>query len=571
MSRLLQLLAVYRPFIGWMALGVLASLATLLANVTLMAMSGWFITSMALAGAAQVSMNYFTPAAVIRGAAIARTGGRYVERLVTHEATLRLLAALRSWFYARIEPLAPAALQRHHSADLMSRLRADIDTLDNLYLRLLVPAISAALATLILSLFLATYDGALAIALFACLAAGGIALPWLAWRLGDAPGRERVALLARQRTLLVDGVQGLGELTLYGGAVAHAARIQDNSLALVDAQARLARTQGLSQAGLLLFANLAAWLMLWLAIPLVEQGAIARADLAMLALFALAAFEAVMPLPLALQAYGATRAAAQRLFAIVDTPSPVSEPSGVSPRPADLHLHAKDVVFSYPGNTTAALRGLDLDLQAGQRITVTGPSGAGKSTLLYLLLRFDEPDEGEMHLGAEPYAQFQSDDLRHHFALVSQRTHLFTATVADNLRLARPQATQIELENACRAAGIHDTVAALPDGYDTWLGEAGSTLSGGQARRLAIARALLKDAPILLLDEPTEGLDASTARALLDTLDRVTAGRSVILVTHQPPGDQRFGPVLELRDGRLQSAKVPRTAPGLDNAGSNDG
>lgn len=552
MRRLLQLLAMYRPFYGWMALGVLASLATTLANITLMAVSGWFITSMALAGAAQVSMNYFTPAAVIRGAAIVRTAGRYLERLITHEATLRLLATLRGWFYTRLEPLAPAALQRRHSGDLLSRIRADIDTLDNLYLRLLVPGTSAILVTLIVTLYLVTINAALAMTMLTCLLVGGLGLPLLALRLGDQPGRRKVALLSTQRQTLVDGVQGLGELLLYGAADAHAERLHQDSLALTAQQARLARAQGISQAALLLVPNVAMWLVLWLAIPLVNDGTLAKPDLAMLALFCLAAFEAVMPLPLALQSFGATQAAAERLFEVVDTVPLTTDPQLPSPAPHRFDLQLQDVAFTYPGTETPALQGIDLVVDQGERITIMGPSGGGKSTLIQLMVRFYDPDRGRIMLGGVPLTSLRGEDLRRQIAVVSQRTHLFTATIRDNLRLGNPQASDAELLRACRAARIDEFIAKLPEGFDTWVGEAGATLSGGEARRLAIARAVLKDAPILILDEPTEGLDATTVAELWTTLDTIAAGRTVVLVTHQAPRTQCFGPILTMNEGRLR-------------------
>ena len=566
MIRLLRLLALYRPFYGWMAVGILVSLATLVANVTLMAVSGWFITSMAVAGAAQTTMNYFTPAAIIRGAAIVRTGGRYVERLVTHEATLRLLAILRAWFYARLEPLAPAVLQRHHGGDLLSRIRADVDTLDNLYLRLVVPVVTAALATLLFTAYIASHDGTLALVLLGCLAAGGVALPWLTLRLGAGPGRRRVALQAAQRVAAIDGIQGMGELLLYGAGDTQSQRLSRLSAATVTEQARLARAGGLSQAGLLLSANLAAWLILWLAVPMVRHGDLPQADLVMLTLFALATFEAVMPLPAALQAYGATQAASRRLFEIVDTPLPVAEPLAPRSGPHRFDIRFEQVAFGYPDSTRPALRHVDFSLAQGERLTVMGPSGAGKSTLVNLLLRFHDPDAGRVLVGGHPVAAYTLDALRSGFAVVSQRTHLFTGTLRDNLRLASPSAGQDQLEAACRVARIHDFIASLPDGYDTWLGEAGATLSGGQARRIAIARAVLKDAPVLILDEPTEGLDASTARDVLALLDRVATGRTVLLITHRRPRGDTFGPVLRIVDGVTAATRGPASGAGREPA-----
>lgn len=553
MSRLLRLLAYYRPFYAWMALGVLASTATLLANVTLMATSGWFITSMALAGAAQASMNYFTPAAIIRGAAIVRTGGRYAERLITHQATLRLLSALRVWFYRRLEPLAPSALQGHHSADLLSRIRADIDTLDNFYLRLLVPVFSAVLVGTLLVVYLAGYGLALAWVLLFTLIAAGAVLPWVVSKMARVPGRRKLALLTRQRAALVDSVQGMAELLVYGAAVGQVERVRQGSRELVAEQSQLAQVQGLSRAGLLWLSGFALWLMLWVAIPMVGQGTLTKPDLALLALFTLAAFEAVMPLPQAFQAFGETLAAARRLFEIVDKPPVVKEPADPSPEPRHYGIRFDAVSFTYPGSAAPVLDNMALTLEQGERITIMGPSGAGKSTLVNLLVRFYDPDSGSVTLGDIPLTRFQGEDIRRYFAVVSQHTHIFTATIRDNLLLADPSASQEAIERACRVARIHDDILAMPDGYDTWLGEAGATLSGGQARRIAIARALLKDAPILILDEPTEGLDATTASEVLDALDRVAEGRTVILITHRRLRGERFGEVWALLDGALVS------------------
>jgi len=556
MTRLLRLLSLYRPIYAWMALGVLLSLATALANVALMAVSGWFITSMALAGAAQVSMNYFTPAAIIRGAAILRTGGRYLERLVTHEATLKLLARLRCWFYEALEPLAPAALQQHHSGDLLSRIRADIDTLDNLYLRLLVPAGTAFLATTILTLFLASYSLALAGVLLTLLLSAGVATPLITSKLGRKPGERKVSLMAEQRSLLVDSTQGMGELLLYGAVSNQLQGVNDNSQALAAEQARLSGINGLSQAALLFFANLALWLILWLAIPMVESGTLHKADLAMLALFSLAAFEVVMPLPAALQSYGETLAAAQRLFEIVEHEVPLKSPFAPAPIPDRFDIRIQQVTFTYPGTKQPALQNIDLTVPHGGRLTLRGRSGSGKSSLIQLLVRFYEPQQGKISLGGQPLRDWDIEQLRSQLAVVSQQPHLFTGTIRDNLLIANPQADDQALQQACRIAQIHDFISSLPEAYETWIGEAGATLSGGQARRIAIARAMLKDAPVLLLDEPTEGLDATTATRLLEAINHAAADKTVILITHRATGCDDFAPTLVMENGQLQQTPI---------------
>ena len=551
MTELSRLWTLFQPYRGWVLGGFLVALLTLVANVALMAVSGWFITAMAVAGASGVAMNYFTPAALIRGSAIGRTAGRYLERLINHEATLRQLAGLRVWFYQHLEPLAPARLQQYHSADLLSRIRADIDALDNLYIRVLVPVLVAATAGIGFFLFTALYDLTLALLLLTMLLVAGVLLPWAARRLGTGPGRRMVAAESELRQLAIDGTQGLSELLVYGAADAHARRLDAASRALIADQDRMSRIAGIGQGAVGLSANLTLWGMLWLGIPLVADGSLAPPQLAMLALFALAAFESVAPLPLAFQQLEATLTAARRLFAIVDAEPAVVDPPGPSPRTRDNGIEIRNLRFSYPGADRPALDGLDLDLAEGRRVAIVGATGSGKSTLLNLLLGFWRQDAGTIRLGGEPLSAFRGEDLRARIALVSQHTHLFDASIRENLLLAAPDAPQGRLEQVCETAQIHDFIAALPEGYDTWVGETGVRVSGGQARRIAIARALLRDAPILLLDEPTEGLDAATERALMDAVRVLMRGRSTLLITHRPVALADMDEILVMQRGRI--------------------
>jgi ATP-binding cassette subfamily C protein CydC len=551
MTDLRRLLALFRPYRGWIALGILASLVTLIANVTLMAVSGWFIASMAMAGAAQMSMNYFTPAAAIRACAIARTGGRYGERLFTHEATLRLLAELRVWFYRHLEPLAPARLQYYRGGDLLSRIRADIDTLDHFYLRVLVPGVTGLLGGVACVTFLLLYHPRLALILAALLLLAGVLVPWGAQRLGQGPGRRKVELEAELRVAAVDGIQGLAELQVYGHAESQARRMAQLGVELAREQRHLAGLHGMFQGALGLGANLAMWFTVWSAIPLARDGTITPPDLAMLALFALAAFESVLPLPPAFQALGETRAAARRIFEIVDAEPEVDESDAPSPTAKNFELVVQDVSFRYPGTASPALQALSFGLPPGQRLALVGPSGSGKSTLVQLLLRFREPMSGRITLGGHTLSRYRGEDLRRYVAVVPQETRLFTGTLRENLLLANPQASPDALERACRSARVHEFIAAQPEGYDTWIGEAGLTLSGGQARRVAIARALLRDAPILVLDEPTEGLDEPTARSVLEAIIEPMEGHSVLLITHHTEGLEPMDRVLRLEGGRL--------------------
>jgi ATP-binding cassette subfamily C protein CydC len=549
MTLFLRLLRILRPMRIWMLLGGLLAFATLLANVTLMAISGWFIAAMALAGVAGVSINYFTPAAVIRACAIVRTVGRYGERLVTHEATLRLLSTLRVWFYQRLEPLAPAVLEHYRSGDLLSRLRADIDTLDHFYLRLLLPTAVAIASALAFVLFLLWYSPLLALIEALLLGLAGVLLPLFLSRLAAPTGQRINTLSSDLRANLVDDLQGLGELLIDGADTRHAIRIEALSCDLANAQTRLNQLDGIAQGAVGLCANLAMWLIALSAIPMIHMGELPPAHLPMLALFALASFEAVLPLPTAFQGVGETLAAARRIFALVDSPAVVTEPTTPTPIPPDLTLNLEALTFTFPQTESPALEGVTLNLPTGSRLALLGPSGCGKTTLLQLLLKFRTPDAGHISLGGVPYSALSGEELRSHIAVATQYNHLFNASIRDNLLLANPEADQATLEAACRVALIHHFINDLPEGYETQVGELGLRLSGGQLRRLAIARALLKDSPILILDEPTEGLDPHTEQIVMENILQWSEGRSLLLVTHRICGLERMDQILLLRQG----------------------
>jgi len=549
---LLRLLVLLRPYWGWMALGALLALATTLANVALMAVAGWFIAAMAIAGAAGALIDYFTPAALIRLFAILRTGGRYLERLVTHEATFRLLAELRVWLYRRIEPLAPAGLETHRGGDLVDRIQADVETLQHAYLRLFAPVAAGAAGVAIVTLVLARYSAAIALLALALLLVAGAALPLVLRRAGEAPGAELVHTRAALRSVLLDGVQGMAELRVYGGSGRQARRIERLSARLSAAQRRLATLSGVAEGAPGLCASLALWGSVLLGSALLARGGLQPADLALLAFLVLASFEAVSPLALALHKLGETLAAARRIFELADAKPQVAEPRARSPRPRDSGISMRGVRLRYHAEAPWALDGLDLELKAGGRVALLGPSGAGKSSVVQLLLRLREFQQGEIGLGGNDLRSYRGEDLRALIAVVSQDTYLFNATVLENLCIADPHADRQAIERAARAAQIHDFIASLPEGYMSQVGEAGVRLSAGQARRVAIARALLRDAPILLLDEPTENLDPPTERALLADIDRLMAGRTVLLITHKLGSAlERVDQVLLLERGRV--------------------
>jgi ATP-binding cassette subfamily C protein CydC len=559
MEQLLWLLRLCKPYTGWLLAGALLSLLTLLANVGLMAMSGWFIAAMALAGAAGVGMNYFTPAAVIRTCAILRTAGRYGERLLTHEVTLRLLTELRVWFYQRLEPLAPGQLADYHSGDLLSRLRADIDTLDHFYLRLLLPTLVAVCATLSFVFFLAWFHPLLALIEGLLLLIAGVALPYLIGRRAGASGQRITEKSGQLRSHLVSDLQGMAELLVDGAADRRARRLEHLSNSIVVEQRHMARLSGLSQGVGGLFANLAMWLISLAAIPLIGASELPPAQLAMLALFTLASFEAVTPLPQAFQFLDATLSAARRVRAMAEQAPLVREPqveTALSRHPA---IEFQRAGLRYPGQSLAALQDIDLELPPGRRVAIVGPTGSGKSSLLGLLLRFQPPERGHILIDGRAIESIQSESLRQRLSLVPQQSHLFNTTIRENLLLARPDAEQTAIERACRIAEIHDFIRSQPQAYETQVGETGIRLSGGQIRRLAIARAILKDAPILLLDEPTEGLDPRTAQQVMTNLFTWLEDRSLLLVSHRLSGLKAMHEILVLEGGRISERGTQQT------------
>lgn len=531
LARLLRLLAPQR---NWMLAGAAVALLALLANVGLLAVSGWFIAAMALAGASGAVIDYFTPAALIRGLAIARTGGRYVERLLTHEATFRILARLRVWLYLAIEPLAPARLDLLRSADLLSRMQADIDTLNQVYLRLLLPAGVAAVASLGMLAAMALFSPALALLGAAWLAVAGLGVPWWAWRRGRDAAAGAVLQRNQLRIEVADALAGALDLRVYGGEARALARVDSVSARLLRDQRRLSDLAGMSGAALGLCANLATWSALALLLPAVAAARMPPAQLPMLALFTLGAFEAVAPLPLAFQMLGEMLAAARRVFELADAEPAVAEPPfAAEPPRGGGTLELRGLRMRYAEGAPWVLDGLDLELRRGTRLALLGVSGAGKSSLLQVLTRLREYQQGSARIGGCELRELRGDDARALFAVVGQDDYLFHGSVLDNLLLARPGATREQVEAACRVARLHEFIESLPQGYLSPLGEGGTLLSGGQARRLGIARALLKDAPVLLLDEPADALDARTELELYEALSDAMRDRSVLLITHR--------------------------------------
>lgn len=532
MVEVIRILSIARQQWHWMAGGILLAIAVMVANTLLMAISGWFIASMAMAGVSGVAFNYLIPAAAIRAFAILRTVGRYGERLLTHEAGFRVLAQLRVWFFCRIEPLAPAGLERYTAGDLAGRLRSDIDALESLYLRIILPLATGLIAIGLATLFVACWSLTAAAALLLALVVAGLFFPLLARHLATEPGRLAAELAGELRGVVTEGLQGGEELLLLGAVELQATRVETISQQLVAEQEKLARINGLTLAGGVLCAGLGLAGVLTAAGPAVGSGALAGPLLVMLLLFAAASFEATAGMPAALQLLPGCREAIRRIREVADAPCPVPEPDQPLPLPSGDGIVLRAVNFAYDP-ARPVLENFSLDIALGERVALAGPSGCGKSSVAELLLRF-RPYQGSITLGGMELRDLNGDELRSLIATVPQRPHLFNTTLRDNLLLAAPFATETQLQQALDDTLLFDWITSLPEGLETRVGEGGSAISGGEARRIALARALLKDAPILILDEPTEGLDLVTEEEMVARLATRLAGKTVLIISHRP-------------------------------------
>jgi len=446
-------------------------------------------------------------------------------------------------------------LEKYHSGDLLSRIRADIDSLNNVYLRIFVPTTVAFFAATIFIIVLFLYDPWFALVEFILLAIAGIGVPWLVNHLGHKTGNVMVTTKAQMRANIVSDVQGMGELLIYGAAQQHQQQLQQQTQQLIQQQRRMAQLFGLSQGAVLFCSNLAMWMILILAIPHVHAGNIAKPELAMLTLFALASFEAVIPLPLAFQSLGETLAALRRIFSLVDEQQTITEPEKPLPLPSSFNIEFNHVNFAYA--ETPTLQDVSFDIRSGETVAIVGATGSGKSTLTQLLLKLRQAQSGDITINEHALNQYSSEDIRKAIAVAPQQVHLFNSSIIENLKLAKPDATQKEIDQACKTALIYDFISHQPNGYDTETGETGLKISGGQTKRLSIARALLKPASVLILDEPTESLDPENAEQLMKNLfEHVkTQRQSLMVITHRLNELDRFDKVIVIDQGRIVSVQ----------------
>ncbi|WP_282269743.1 thiol reductant ABC exporter subunit CydC [Stenotrophomonas sp. PS02298] len=536
-----------------LALATVLLFTTMLAGVGLLGLSGGFLTAAALAGALGMggTFNFFSPSAGIRALTMARIVSRYFEKLVGHDATLRIARDLRVWFFQRALPLAPARLGSSRTGELLARLITDIGEVDGLMVRAISPllALAGAAVASVVAAGLIYWPAALLLLALAVLV--GIGVPVFAVRRGDAVEAERAQQRASLRTLAFEGLEGAADLTALDA--------RDDWALRVDAAAQqLARSDQRRRGRLIggnvlhsALAGLGLLAMLWLALTAFQAGKVEAAFAATLVFLTVALLEVAAGSGIAWQALQSARVAGKRLRQIVDQAPAVQDPAQPRAVAADAaSVVFEQVVFSWPGETRRLLDGVDLQLAPGERIAIRGDSGCGKTTLSALLLRLWDPQQGAVCFGGVDLREFAQDDWYRQIAWLPQGAPVFAGSIADNLRLGDPQAGDDALWAVLAQVRLSDW-AQQQGGLTAWVGENGATMSAGQARRLALARALLRNAPIMVLDEPTEGLDVDTAHALLLDLAAALGQRSLLMITHD-----RLPEGVVQREYRLQQGRL---------------
>jgi thiol reductant ABC exporter CydC subunit len=515
------------------AASVLGALTVVL-GVGLMGSAGYLI-SRAAERPAVLSMMVAIVAVQFFG--LGRPVARYLERIASHDLALRVLGRVRTRVYERIEPLAPVQLEGYREGDLLSRMVADVDALQNLYLRGLQPPLVALLAGGVSVGVAVAVLAPAGLALGAGLLVGALVVPalsgWIAGRSGRrlAPGRGQLA------AELVELSRGGPELVVFGQEGAALDRVRTGDARLVAAARRNAFATGLADGLNLVVTGVTVAAVLAFSLDASARGGLDKVLVAALALLALASFEAVTPLAATARELSATLAAGRRILELTGQPAAVRDPAHPAERPEwPFALALERVTARYPGQRCPVLERLNLRLEPGERVALTGPSGAGKTTVVNLLLRFLDPEEGEVTLGAHDLRDLRQEDVRRAIAVAGQESHLFSGSIRDNVRLARPDASDTVVAQALRRAGIWEWIGSLPANLDTRVGEEGRELSGGQRQRIVLARALLADAPVLVLDEPTAHLDAATATGLIRDIMSAAGDRTVLLITHRSEG-----------------------------------
>ncbi|OGT42832.1 MAG: thiol reductant ABC exporter subunit CydC [Gammaproteobacteria bacterium RIFCSPHIGHO2_12_FULL_40_19] len=513
------------------------SLALAVSSIALLTLSGWFISAAAFAGLAAttaIAFNYFIPAAVIRLLAFIRILSRYQDRVTSHDFTLKILSTLRVWFYQQLIPLTPAHLLTHRSGDLLNRFVNDVNTLDHLYLNVLSPFFMTIILSAGITLFIGYFSLPLALITLLLLLTALISIPLITLKKGKKIGKAIQEATKALRIKTVDCLQGFLDILLFVNDKNRVALLNDEHVTLMRAQKRLAQLKGFAIGAMQFFSGITLWLIFFIGIPLVHNNLISGAALAMIIFLVMATFEHCVSVPLASLLLGKTEHAANRLLRVANqTPAVIFSDTPILLKSmTDTQISFKDVSFSYLHRSISILNHIHLDIPAGMHLGITGPSGSGKTTLMQLLARIFDPTQGEILMGNIPLKNFSEIDLRKTISLVTQHVHIFNASVRDNLTLMQAHITDDSLLSVLKKVELLELIEALPEQLNTLMGEFGKNFSGGQIRRISIARALLHNAPIMIFDEPSTGLEDHLMARIWKNCEMDFKDKTIIVITH---------------------------------------
>ncbi|MGI9877998.1 heme ABC transporter ATP-binding protein/permease CydC [Vibrio chagasii] len=550
MRDLLPYLKLYKKHWFGLSLGMLLAFATLSASIGLLTLSGWFISASAVAGLtiARETFNYMLPGGGVRGLAMSRTAGRWGERVVSHNATFKLLTDLRIFFFKKLAPLIPGRISNLRDADLLNRLVADVDAMDHVYLRLVSPVTVGVFGIFFLTLFLMWFDTSLGLILGSILLIMLLIWPVLFYKLGKRNGGELTQNKADLRVTTLDWIEGYSELTLFGAEERYRNAILETQQKLMANQFVNANLTGMASAALMLFNGLTLVLMLWLAADGVGGNA-PDPFIALMAFATMASFELLMPIAGAFQHLGQTLSSARRLNEVILSEPEVQFADEKLDINKPLDITFSNVTFNYPDSERSVLNAVDLTIPATNKVAIVGQTGSGKSTLIQLLTRYWDPKKGYISIAGIELTQWNESQLRESISVVSQRVDILNGSLRDNLLIAKPDANDEHLANILKDVGLEKLLEN--DGLDSWLGDGGRQLSGGEKRRVGIARAILHDAPILLLDEPTEGLDKQTEQSIMALFEKHFEGKTVIFITHRLIGLEAMDSIVLIEQGEI--------------------
>ncbi|MFM2608301.1 cysteine/glutathione ABC transporter ATP-binding protein/permease CydC [Vibrio chagasii] len=550
MRDLLPYLKLYKKHWFGLSLGMLLAFATLSASIGLLTLSGWFISASAVAGLtiARETFNYMLPGGGVRGLAMSRTAGRWGERVVSHNATFKLLTDLRIFFFKKLAPLIPGRISNLRDADLLNRLVADVDAMDHVYLRLVSPVTVGVFGIFFLTLFLMWFDTSLGLILGSILLIMLLIWPVLFYKLGKRNGGELTQNKADLRVTTLDWIEGYSELTLFGAEERYRNAILETQQKLMANQFVNANLTGMASAALMLFNGLTLVLMLWLAADGVGGNA-PDPFIALMAFATMASFELLMPIAGAFQHLGQTLSSARRLNEVILSEPEVQFADEKLDINKPLDITFSNVTFNYPDSERSVLNAVDLTIPATNKVAIVGQTGSGKSTLIQLLTRYWDPKKGYISIAGIELTQWNESQLRESISVVSQRVDILNGSLRDNLLIAKPDANDEHLANILKDVGLEKLLEN--DGLNSWLGDGGRQLSGGEKRRVGIARAILHDAPILLLDEPTEGLDKQTEQSIMALFEKHFEGKTVIFITHRLIGLEAMDSIVLIEQGEI--------------------